>query len=103
MVAVMVGPVSKLHSSLSDSLLNIDIVADDSYGSLAMNRKYGKLHNKAKNAEKNLTSDHLSIANIDHADVSRERDKKSGDVHGQNQSQESMCFGCWSSGDSMRF
>ena len=105
MVAVMVGPIPKQHSSLSDSLINIDIVPDDGYGSAAANRKYAKLHSKSKKLEKSLTFDELSIKNVDHTDVNRERDKKYGDLssanqnQNENQSQVSMCFGCWSSGN----
>lgn len=101
----MVGPIPKQHSSLSDSLIDIDIVADDGYGSAAVNRKYAKLHSKVKKVEKSLTFDELSIKNVDHTDVNRERDKKYGDIQGanqnqnQSQSQVSMCFGCWSSGN----
>lgn len=105
MVAVMVGPLPKQRSSLSDSLINIDIVAEDDHGSTTVNRKYAKMHSKTKTVEKSLTFEELSIKNVDHSDVNRERDKKYGELHSgnenlnQNQSQVSMCFGCWSSGN----
>ena len=108
MVAVMVGPLPKQRSSLSDSLINIDIVAEDGHGSTTVNRKYAKMHSKTKTVEKSLTFDELSIKNVDHSDVNRERDKKYGELHSgnenlnQNQSQyrfhlrsNNSSAGCW--------
>ena len=107
MIAVMAMN-TKSPLSLSDSRISIDNRADltensnNFKNSISDRQALKSQNNKLKFEEENalMKSENLSIKNVEYNDVNPESDNKMSGTGtgGRTLDQDSMCFGCWSSG-----